>query len=264
MNRPTDLSVLDRPEILSLLFHPRKESGRPMPPQALGLDIATEDGTLLGSRLYPGPPNGPHILFFHGNGEIAEDYDDIGPLYNEVTISFMVVDYRGYGASQGMPGIASMLSDAYAALDRLEYWMAAQKRTGPVWVMGRSLGSAPAIELAHACPEKINGIIIESGFSQTLPLLRRLGIPIDDLGLPSDGIFSNSDKLASYAGPTLIIHAQYDQIIPLDHGRELLARSPADIKKLHVVPNADHNTLLMMAGMDYFRMIRDFIGSATA
>jgi pimeloyl-ACP methyl ester carboxylesterase len=262
MNPPDPLSVLDRPEILGLLFHPRKESGHPMPPHALGLDISTRDGIILGSRLYPGPPNGPHILFFHGNGEIAEDYDDIGPLYNDLTISFMVVDYRGYGASQGMPGIASMLADAHAALGRLEDWMAAQKRTGPLWVMGRSLGSAPAIELAHACPEKINGLIIESGFSQTLPLLRRLGIPVDGLGLTDDRIFSNAGKIAAYAGPTLIIHAQYDQIIPLDHGRELLDRSPADIKKLHVVPNADHNTLMMTAGMNYFQMIRDFISSA--
>lgn len=261
---PYDPSLLDHPEILSLLFYPRKEAGRRPPGHALRLDITTEDSITLGSRMYPAAPDGPHILFFHGNGEIAEDYDDIGPIYNDVGMNFMVVDYRGYGASQGAPGVTSMLADAHAAINVLENWMTAEKRTGPLWVMGRSLGSAPAIELAYSRPEKMSGLIVESGFSQTLPLLRRLGINVDRLNISGDSIFSNADKIAAYTGPTLIIHAQYDQIIPLDHGRELLARSPAATKKLRVIPDADHNTLLMMAGMNYFHIIRDFIAIANA
>lgn len=259
MIMPIDTSPLDHPEVINLLFYPRKESGRKPPDHVLRLDIRTRDGILLGSRLYPAAPEGPHILFFHGNGEIAEDYDDIGRIYAEFGMTFMVVDYRGYGASQGVPGVASMLADARPSLDSLQHWMAVEKRIGPLWVMGRSLGSAPAIDLAYVCSEHINGLIIESGFSQTLPLLRRLGIDTDRLNIPDEKVFSNADKIAAYTGPTLIIHAQYDQIIPLSHGRELLARSPATSKKLHVVPDADHNTLLMMAGMNYFHIIRNFI-----
>jgi alpha-beta hydrolase superfamily lysophospholipase len=262
MNLPTNLSPLDHPDIIGLLFYPRKESGQKPPDHVLRLDITTEDGIALGCRLYPAAPDAPHILFFHGNGEIAEDYDDIGRIYTQSGMSFVAVDYRGYGASQGVPGVTSMLADAHAALCRLEDWMAVEKRTGPLWVMGRSLGSAPAIELAHTCPEKMSGLIIESGFSQTLPLLRRLGIDVDRLNILDDNVFSNADKIAAYTGPTLIIHAQYDQIIPMDHGRELFERSPATTKKMHVIPNADHNTLLMMAGMNYFHIIRDFIASA--
>lgn len=263
MNLPTNLSQLDHPDITGLLFYPRKESGKKPPDHVLRLDITTGDGIALGSRLYPAAPEAPHILFFHGNGEIAEDYDDIGRIYTQLDMSFMVVDYRGYGASQGVPGVTSMLADAHAAIYRLEDWMAVEKRTGPLWVMGRSLGSAPAIELAYARPEKMSGLIIESGFSQTLPLLRRLGIDVDRLNIPKENVFSNADKITAYSGPTLIIHAQYDQIIPLDHGRELLARSPATTKKMHVIPDADHNTLLMMAGMNYFHIIKNFIASTS-
>ncbi|RJP45571.1 MAG: alpha/beta hydrolase [Desulfobacteraceae bacterium] len=259
---PDNLSPLDHPEVISLLFYPRRDSGQPLPQHVTRIDIATADGLRLDNRLYPAAPEKPHILFFHGNGEIAEDYDDIGRIYTQSGMSFVVVDYRGYGASQGMPGVTSMLADAHAAINRINDWMAVEKRTGPLWVMGRSLGSAPAIELAYACPEKMSGLIIESGFSQTMPLLRRLGINVDRLNIPDNKVFSNADKIAAYTGPTLIIHAQYDQIIPIDHGRELFARSPATTKKMHVIPDADHNTLLMMAGMDYFHIIRNFIASA--
>ena len=48
-------------------------------------------------------PAAPSILFFHGNGEIVADYDDLGPLYNRMGINFLAADYRGYGRSTGRP-----------------------------------------------------------------------------------------------------------------------------------------------------------------
>jgi uncharacterized protein len=255
-------SILDRPEIINFLFYPRKEAGWHLPDYAMRFDIQTHDGTRIGSRFYLSAPDQPHILFFHGNGEIAEDYDDIGQVYTELDMNFMVVDYRGYGSSQGQPGVASMLNDAHDALQSVQKWLRNENRTGPLWVMGRSLGSASAIELAASYSEVIEGLIIESGFSQTLPLLKRLGIDTDRIGISEEQVFSNSREIFLFSKPTLIIHAQYDQIIPLNHGEELFSQSPATLKKLHVVEGADHNTIMMMAGMGYFDIIRNFIRQA--
>jgi pimeloyl-ACP methyl ester carboxylesterase len=254
-------SILDRPEIIDFLFYPRKESGQVIPDHAKQFDITVEDGIKINTRFYQSGPEAPHILFFHGNGEIAQDYDDIGQIYTQFNMNFMVVDYRGYGRSQGHPSVTSMLRDAHEVLNFILEWLHRENRKGPLWVMGRSLGSAPAIELAAVHPEKINGLIVESGFAETIPLLQRLGIDVDQLDIKKDRVFSNGDKIKHFSKPTLIIHAQYDQIIPLSHGEELFRRSPAAIKKLHVVPDADHNTILMMAGMSYFKLIESFISN---
>lgn len=262
MSKKEDLLVLDRPEILNFLFHPRKESGRTVPAFALNQNIATDDGIHIGTRLYLTDPDMPHILFFHGNGEIAEDYDDIGSIYMNFGLNFLVVDYRGYGRSNGSPGISSMFSDAHYVLKHFSVWLEKNQRKGPLWIMGRSLGSASAIELAASFPEKINGLIIESGFAHTLPLLQRLGINTEILNIEDSQVFSNAEKLSRFDGPTLIIHGQYDQTIPLQHGQDLFARSPAARKKMHIINGADHNTLLMIGGREYFEIIKDFINQA--
>ncbi|MBC2715521.1 MAG: alpha/beta hydrolase [Desulfobacteraceae bacterium] len=259
MSKEADLSVLDRPEILNFLFHPRKESGRPVPSFAIIQDIETDDGIHIGARLYLTDPDMPHILFFHGNGEIAEDYDDIGSIYMNYGLNFLVVDYRGYGRSNGLPGISSMFSDAHYVFNHFSGWMAQNQRKGPLWIMGRSLGSASAIELAASYPEIIKGLIIESGFAHTLPLLERLGIQTETLNIEDSQVFSNAGKLTRFVGPTLILHGQYDQIIPLHHGHDLFEHSPASQKKLHVINGADHNTLLMIGGKTYFEIIKIFI-----
>ena len=259
MSKKIDLTVLDRPEVLTLLFHPRKESGRTVPAFALTRDIETDDGIHIGARLYLTDPDSPHILFFHGNGEIAEDYDDNECSYRNFGLNFLVIDYRGYGRSNGMPGISSMFSDAHYVFKHFLRWLEQNQRKGPLWIMGRSLGSASAIELAAAYPDKINGLIIESGFAHTLPLLQRLGINTEIYGIEDLRVFSNADKLTRFSGPTLIIHGEYDQIIPLQHGKDLFTRSAAIRKKINIINGADHNTLLLIGGKAYFEIIRDFI-----
>lgn len=252
-------SILDLPEIINFLFYPRKETAWDMPEYAEQFDVTTRDGVRINARFYLSAPDNPHILFFHGNGEIAQDYDDIGRIFQEFNISFLVADYRGYGRSEGHPSVTSMMSDAHEILDALKDWLNKKNRKGPLWAMGRSLGSAPAIELAASYPEKLKGLIVESGFAETISLLKRLGINTGTLEFKKDQVFSNAAKIKNFSGPTLIIHAQYDQIIPFSHGEELFRSSTAEIKKIHMVPDADHNTILMKAGMSYFELINDFI-----
>lgn len=55
--------------------------------------------------------NAPTLLFFHGNGEIVEDYDDIAQIYLKLGINFLPVDYRGYGRSTGSPTVTAMMRD---------------------------------------------------------------------------------------------------------------------------------------------------------
>jgi fermentation-respiration switch protein FrsA (DUF1100 family) len=125
--------------------------------------------------------------------------------------------------------------------------------------MGRSLGSAPAIDLALRLGNAIHGLIIESGFAETLPLARTLGFDAKGAGYSEADGFCNLDKIAQITRPILIIHGQYDHLIPLEQAEKLHAAAGARSKELQVVPGADHNTVISQAGMLYFDVIQQFI-----
>lgn len=258
-----DYSQYDQPDILSFLFHPRREYG------SFGSDSAAHDilipvdtGISVGGRIFMADRNSPSVLFFHGNGEIVEDYDDLGPLFVKIGLTFIPVDYRGYGRSGGVPTVSAMMSDSHAVFSFIRTWLGDNDFTGPIIVMGRSLGSAPALELASRHAENIDGLIIESGFARALPLLRRLGLNPDHYGLREDGGFGNEMKITMYSGPTLIIHAERDNIIPYGDGVALRNASRGNYLKMLTIPGADHNTIFMYGMREYLAAVKELATAA--
>lgn len=77
-----DYSAIDIPEVLSTLFHPRPEPlGTEIPEACEAVHIPVDEKVSLGARFYKNDAGDPLILFFHGNGEIAADYDDIAVFF---------------------------------------------------------------------------------------------------------------------------------------------------------------------------------------
>lgn len=255
-----DYGVLDRPEILNFLFYPRREDS----PSRTGgdvhdLQIPVEGQVTVGARLHRAHEAAPTILFFHGNGEIVADYDDLGPLYVQRGINFLPVDYRGYGRSTGTPTVTAMMRDCHAVFAYVRDWLADGGYTGPLVVMGRSLGSASALEIAAHYRDRIAGLIIESGFAYLMPLLRLIGVSPLRLGITEEDGCQNIQKIRTFDRPTLIIHAQFDQIIPLSDGEALYEAAAAEDKRLLVIPGADHNTIFMRGFNEYLAAIVDFL-----
>jgi fermentation-respiration switch protein FrsA (DUF1100 family) len=258
MEQTQTYEKLDRPEVLGALFHPRPDT-TPLPAGAQDHAIEVEPGVVLGARFFlTADPGAVNLLFFHGNGEVVGDYDDVGPLYNAQGINFLAVDYRGYGRSTGTPAVGAMIRDAHRVLSWVRGWLAGQERTGRLAVMGRSLGSVPAIELA-ASEEAVDGLIGESGIARTLPLLRLLGLDVQALGIAESDGFGNLQKIALVQKPTYILHAQHDQIIPLSEAEELQSVCGARSKEFQMIPGADHNNILALTGKLYFQAIRQFL-----
>jgi len=253
-----DVSALDRTEILQCLFHPRKERIKSPPQGAIDFFIPVEEGVRLAVRFCPAEPKEPHLLFFHGNGEIASDYDTIGPVYNTYGISFLVVDYRGYGQSTGSPTASNLLSDSHTIFREVLAWLKRQNRTGPLIIMGRSLGSAPALEVGSSYQDEISGLILDSGFARTVPLLDRLGIATETLGISEAHGFTNFGKIRDIGKPTLIIHGQNDEIIPPQEADILLANSGTMRKQLMLAAGCGHNDILQRCGHLYFQTISQF------
>jgi len=263
-----DFSVLDRPEIRMVLFHPRRDYGAPAADRPSGtaatprvqdilVPVAADVG--VGARLHLGGPAHANILFFHGNGEIAADYDDIGPVYNRIGANLLAADYRGYGRSGGQPTLAAMMRDCHEILRFVAAWLEQNGFSGPLIVMGRSLGSASAIELAAAHPAQVSGLIIESGFAYAGPLLRLLGADPDRIGLREEATFQHIEKIGRIMKPVLIIHAEFDHIIPFSDGQALYDACPSPAKTLLKIPEANHNDILARAPGDYFSSIQKFI-----
>ncbi len=252
---------LDQAEVLQALFHPRKEIGSSLPPNAIdyGITVETvEEAIRIGARFHMAGVEDPNILFFHGNGEIVSDYDTIGPMYNEHGLSLLAVDYRGYGSSGGVPTVSSMMRDAHVIFKEVRSWLKDENRTGPLIIMGRSIGSACALELAPSYEGDISGVIIESGFAQTVPLLNCLGVDTQALGITEADGFKNVQKIAQFTKPTLIMHARHDQFIPVMSAETLQVQCAARRKEFQMVPGADHNTIMLRTGKLYFENIKRF------
>jgi pimeloyl-ACP methyl ester carboxylesterase len=251
--------ILDSPDILRVLFYPRRDEGLGYnPPGVIPLTIPVAPGVSLGARLYPAGSDSPAILFFHGNGEIASDYDDVAPLYTRLGITLLVADYRGYGTSGGTPTATSLLADAVALFDSLvptlqDHGLVPSR----LHAMGRSLGSAAAIEVAVHAGDRLAGLIVESGFSDTFALLRRMGLSVQG-DEERDG-FGNASKLSRVRAPTLIIHGREDRLIPAADGQELYRRSGAAGRRLLLIPGAGHNDILFVGLRAYMEAIRAFV-----
>jgi pimeloyl-ACP methyl ester carboxylesterase len=256
-----DYSSLDRPDVLRAVFHPRPELGStPADPNIQDHRIQVAKGIHVGARFHLSSKASANLLFFHGNGEIVADYDQLGPLYNRLGINFLAVDYRGYGLSNGQPTISSMLTDCHTILDFTSGLIGANGYTGPLVVMGRSLGSASALELASTRADKIDALIIESGFAFAIPLLRLLGVDPGILNFNEESGFDNLNKIRKYAGPTLLIHAENDHIIPFADAMALYRASGAQDKTLLKINDANHNDIFMRGLDDYLQTIQGLVG----
>ena len=251
-----DHSAWDRPEIISAVFHPRPDPAPETPAGAQDLFIEAENRTSLMARVHQAASDAPNILFFHGNGEIVADYDQLGSVYTDLGLTFIPVDYRGYGQSNGSPSITAMLRDAHLVLDFVQNWLLEQGRNGPLLVMGRSLGSAPALELACTRQHEFQALIIESGFAYALPLLRLLGVEVQGLGLEESQGFNNVHKMAQVQLPTLVIHAQWDHIISLAEGQTLYEVCTAQDKEFLEIPGANHNDIFLRDLQRYMATIK--------
>ena len=250
-------SILDRPDILQFAFYPRKDV-RKGPSNSTDYLVPVEGGVSIGCRFYIHHRGSPSILFFHGNGEVVSDYDGIAPLYNQRGINLFVADYRGYGSSGGTPTFTSMVGDAYSIFEAFLDIRRNDHHTGDVLVMGRSLGSICAIELAFCYQDQMKGLIIESGFASILRLLKYLGFPAELLGT-SDIAFPNMAKIRSIALPTLILHGEHDSLIPVAEARDLFENAAAKRKRLVIINGADHNDIMLVDMERYFTAIREFV-----
>lgn len=226
-------SVFDSEAFNARCFFPRDEV-TPPPDGARDLRVAV-DGAELHVRLHR-TTGAPTLLLFHGNGEVVSDYDSIAPEFARVGLELAVVDFRGYGSSTGTPTLRTLLADAPLVLDAV----AAQAAT-PLVVMGRSLGSAAALELYGRNDPRVAGVVLESGFLDLAGLVRRRGLSPPAFSEDELETFDGSRKLRRGRAPLLVLHGALDRAISADEAREAHRLATTELKHLVLVPGRGHN-----------------------
>jgi hypothetical protein len=266
MSEQFDLSILDRPEILEVIF-PVVYSSFYMPEylrtptfRAPSYEIEVEEGVKIVCGFWASGKERPSILYFHGNGETVPTHDWVAPFYNQTGINLFVADYRGYGASSGKPTISNMIGDAHIIFKGFKEIIGKEGYKNSLFVMGRSLGSVPAIELAYNYQDEIRGLIIESGAASNFRRLwSYMGISGREVDLSEENPFLNKVKVRQVRKPTLIIHGEYDQIISVEEGKELYQNSGAEDKRILIIPGAGHNDIMVADQGLYFGTIEEFV-----
>ncbi|MFC1991432.1 alpha/beta fold hydrolase [Chloroflexota bacterium] len=266
MNDRIDLSPLDRPEILEVIFpilYSPAYLSENLPffsPDVPSYSIDVEPGISIKCGFWKSNKEAPTILYFHGNGETIAGQEWIAPFYNQRGINLFAADYRGYGSSDGKPTISNMIGDAHIIFQSFKEIINKEGFRQSLFLMGRSLGSIPAVELAFNYQDKIGGLIVESGTANNFPRLwSQIGISGTEPFLSKESPFRNKIKMRQIKVPSLIIHGEVDEIISVEEGKELYLNSAAQDKRILIIPGADHNDIMVVDLDMYFGTIEEFI-----
>jgi len=257
-----DISLIDRMELAVPLFYPREDRS-PAPPGAADSLLPVAAGVAIGARHYVVDPALPTVLYFHGNGEVVGDHDDVAPLYHRAGLNLFVVDYRGYGRSGGRPSFASLIGDAHPIASLFHATLDERGMTGPRFLMGRSLGGYPAVELAARRPDGFRGLILESAAANLRRLVARFVGPVPPEVI-EPLIAANDAKIASISLPTLMLHGERDELIPLSHATGIHDLLQVKDRSLVVIPGVGHNDILWGGMPQYFAAIAAFVQRQTA
>jgi len=223
----------------SLIWHPQ-----PAWPADGAASLVLERGAVR-VRVTLHPADGPDaLLYFGGNAEaVAGSLPELRRAFPAHALYLM--HYRGYGGSGGRPSEAAVVSDALALYDTV------RARHPNVTVMGRSLGSGVAIQVAAQRPAA--RLVLVTPFDSLRELAARQFPFVPVRWLLRDP-FESGGHAGQVRAPTLVLVAEHDEVIPRASSEALLRRFPPGLAALAVLPGTGHNTI--SSGPDYVRWLQ--------
>jgi pimeloyl-ACP methyl ester carboxylesterase len=205
--------------------------------------------------------NAKVILYLHGNDvNVSTSMREVEPL-RELGYSVFIIDYRGYGASDGaFPSEASVYQDAQAVWAHL---VMTGIDPSDLYIYGHSLGGAVAIDLAVRHPEA-GGLIVESSFTSIydMVMLSKLYalLPVKFF---LQHRFESLGKVARLRVPALYIHGTADEIVPFEMGRRLFDAT-AGFKRFAAIDGGRHDDNAVVGGRAFRSAISAFVEDTSA
>lgn len=221
------------------------------------VDVTAADGVRLrGWYLPPTPSPGPRspvpgLLWFYGNLETVTGLAPIVRWLRPPGVALLILDYRGYGESEGSPSERGLYADADAAWTYLA--ARAEVDASRIAVYGRSIGSVPALHVATTRP--VRALVLESPFT-TAADMARVHYPV----LPPFVVrlsMNNLERAARLIAPLLVLHGTEDQIALPRMGRAVAEAGHA--RELVMIQGAGHNETYDVGGEEYRNKFHAFL-----
>ncbi|MCB2153309.1 alpha/beta hydrolase [bacterium] len=231
------------------------------PPNMIELEFATTSGKQTAFYQPPkGDPSAPpqHLwIMIGGNASLALDWADLIVDVDDDETGFLLVDYPGYGISEGKASGKKMLEATEGAFDALasRLQMSPEQLGQDVSHVGHSMGCASVLQFAARHPAR--RIILISPFTSLADMARlTVGWPLCYTLLDRYDNRARLDELAERVDPpdVHIFHGTQDNIVPFRMGKELADRHPSMIK-FHRVQGGDHNWVIEMSRKKILRLM---------
>jgi len=230
-----------------MIFYPMSELYQT--PANWGLDyedvtLNTPDDVQLHGWYIPERESEQVLLFFHGNaGNISHRRDSI-QVFHRLGLNVLIIDYRGYGQSEGTPSEQGLYQDANAAWR----YLTGEKGFDPdkVIIFGRSLGGAVAANLASGVQAR--GLILESTLSSAKEFARAVFTILSRLVVIRYD-FNTAQHIQHVHYPVLVLHSPEDEIMPFHLGKKVyqLANQPKHFVRMR----GDHNNGFLRSQPEY-------------
>jgi len=189
------------------------------------------------------------VLYFGGNAEdVSRSVATLRTIFSDSAI--FALNYRGYGGSTGTPSEEAFYADALALYDL------ARTDHANIAVVGRSIGSGVATYLA--AQRDVARLALVTPFDSMLNVVkeRYWMFPVS---LLLNDVYDSATRAASIDEPVLVLLAEQDSIVPLEHSMDLLRAFGRDDIQAFVLRGTDHNTI--GSSDDYLRLMRDFFAN---
>ncbi len=216
------------------------------------LRLLCSDGITIHGWFIPAGKPRATVLFLHGNaGNISHRAEKI-LLLRGLDLNVCIVDYHGYGQSEGTPSEKATYLDAEAAYD----WLTNQQGIAPkqLLVWGESLGGGVATYLALERP--VGGLVLESTYT-SLPDVGRAVFPFLPTKLLMETRYDSLGRMRRIRVPVLSLHSPHDEVVPYRLGKRLF--QAANEPKTFVDLKGDHNGGFLLSGDVYTNGIRAYL-----
>ncbi|MEL7304497.1 MAG: alpha/beta hydrolase [Myxococcota bacterium] len=234
----------------ALQYAPSTELSAPAPSGVSEIELTTQDGLKILAWADEAPSERGALLL-HGNGGTRADVMDVFRGFKALGYRPLVVDYRGYGASEGSPTETGLYLDAQAGWDWLE-----RNGAREILIWGYSLGSGVAVETASKNPA--SALVLDAPFDSAAHLaqLRYPWLPASWLLLDR---YDSMRKIQDIDCPLLVVHGDMDRVIPMFLGKRLFDHA-LEPKRWLMVPGAGHGGLRRDAQQQYWGLVRSLTG----
>ncbi|KAF3998710.1 alpha/beta hydrolase [Glaciimonas immobilis] len=228
----TQRKLIFKPVRIKEVERPRSIGHRTRP-----VVLRSMDGTRLSGWLLTPRAAGPHpaVVYFGGRSEeVSWVARDAWRMFPNMTV--LAINYRGYGDSEGIPGELKMIEDAHMLFD----WVMEHRHIAPgqIAVVGRSLGSGVAVQLAVSRP--VAAVVLITPYDSILAIAKRRFPSIPGFVLRHR--FDSVKHAPLLSAPTFIIRAASDDVVPASHTDLLVAKlttTPRD----ETIPDSDHSNI---------------------